>query len=429
MTAATRDTATTAKPGRWAILSMIFTGMMINYLDRAALSVAMPFIARDFELDTIATGYVLSAFFIGYALFNVLGGYFADRYGARSVFSWSMLLWSAFCSLTAVTSGFWSLAIVRTLFGMGEGPISTTANNSISEWFPAERRALAIGISQAGSPLGGALAGPVVGLLALTVGWRLAFVLIGAVGLFWIAGWVLLNRRLEGRPVARAAEQRPQPFLGQFAAVVRTRGVVPLALSLFCYNYLLFFFLTWFPTYLVEARGLSIASMAFVSMLPWLTGAAGYVLGGAFTDALVARTGRPVASRRRILMACIFVAAVAIGTTNLVETRSAAVALMTVAVASLMLAGPSYWALIQDFSPPSQIGSAGGLMHGTGNLAGILAPVVTGYAVALAGSWTGAFLIAGGLGLLGVLLIAFGIRGEKHPGPPAAKQREAACIS
>lgn len=213
---------------------MIFVAMMINYLDRSALSVAMPFIARDFELDSIETGYVLSAFFVGYAAFKVLGGYFADKFGARAVFSWSMLVWSGFCALTALTTGFWSLAIVRALFGTGEGPISTTANKSISEWFPASRRMLAIGISQAGSPFGGALAGPVAGLLPLSFGWRTAFVIIGAIGLVWLAGWVALNRRLEGRAAAPEVHQRPQDIADQFRAVVRTRGVVPLALSLFC---------------------------------------------------------------------------------------------------------------------------------------------------------------------------------------------------
>ena len=149
---------------------MLFGGGMINYMDRSALSIAAPLIMRDLRLDTVQLGFIFSSFFAGYALFNFLGGYASDVFGPKRVFTVAMTLWSVFCGLTAAAVGFTSLFVVRVLFGFGEGPFSAAANKMVSNWFPRREIASAIGVANAGTPLGGALAGPIAGWIAFTYG-------------------------------------------------------------------------------------------------------------------------------------------------------------------------------------------------------------------------------------------------------------------
>ncbi len=178
------------KKYRWYVLAMLFVASFINYVDRAALSIAAPFITAEFQLNAADMGMIFSSFFIGYALFNFIGGYFADVYGTKKTFGIAMSAWSIFSGLTIGAFSFTSLFIVRVLFGMGEGPVSSGTNKMINNWFPAKERARAVGISIAGMPLGAALAGPVVGFIALSYGWRASFIILTIVGIIWTICWL-----------------------------------------------------------------------------------------------------------------------------------------------------------------------------------------------------------------------------------------------
>lgn len=414
---------------RWTILVLLTLAMMINYMDRAALSIAMPFITRDFQLTPSEKGMIFSIFFIGYAAFNFVGGYLADRYGPRSVFAWSMMVWSLLCGATAGVFNFWSLLLVRVLFGLGEGPVSAVANKAIANWFPVQERARAIGFCQAGGPLGGALAGPVVGLLALWLGWRIAFVIIAAVGIVWAVAWYRMARDLPaessrvnhaernlitvGRSRAQAdAADAPASLL----SIIGQREVIVTGGALFCYNYILFFFMTWFPSYLIEARGVSLRDMSFFSALPWLMGALGFLAGGWLIDMLYRVTGRLLFSRKVVLVCSLLTSSLCIAAVGQVDDTIAIVGIMTVAIGALMLAGPGFWALLQDSVPPARIGTAGGFMHMLSNLSGIIAPVATGFIIQSAQTYAGGFVLAAALGLLGAVVILVFI----HQRPPSS---------
>ena len=155
-------------------MGLLFLGGMINYLDRAALSVAAPFLTKDLALSPAQLGVVFSVFFFGYAAFCFVGGYASDRFGARNVFAVAAVVWSLFCGLTASVFSFTSLLVVRVIFGMGEGPYGSATNKLVSNWFPRRQQATAVGWANAGTPLGGALAGPIVGFIALAWGWRVS---------------------------------------------------------------------------------------------------------------------------------------------------------------------------------------------------------------------------------------------------------------
>lgn len=408
---------------RRTILVMLTSAMVINYMDRSALAVALPFITEDFHLTDVQKGLILSSFSIGYALFNFLGGVLSDKFGSTKVMVVSMVFWSAMCGLTAGAFSFWSLLVLRVLFGAGEGPISTTANKVVNNWFPLKERARAVGVNQAGGPLGGALSGPVVGILAVTFGWRVAFVVIALIGLTWAWIWMLVatdkpsqNKHVSKEELAELDEDIPDEALADeptekvsmWRAILRP-AILATAVSLFCYNYILFFFLTWFPTYLVDAQGISLANMSIVTALPWVVGAAGYLSGGFLIDYIFRRTGKQFFSRKVVLVTCLTMSAILVGVTGTATSASSAVTMMTLAVGFLMLAAPAYWTLIQDAAPKEYVGSAGGLMHGLANISGIVGPTVTGFIVA-GGGFAGAFTLAGVLGVVGAAVILVFVR-------------------
>jgi ACS family hexuronate transporter-like MFS transporter len=419
---------------RGVVLILLFLAMIINYVDRAALSIAMPFITQEYHLTPTEKGMIFSSFFVGYALFCFIGGYLADRFGPKKVMTCAMSFWSVLCGLTALAFNFWSLLIVRALFGVGEGPVSTTANKAVNNWFPIRERARAIGINQAGGPLGGALAGPIVGFLALWAGWRVAFVVIAVMGLIWAVAWARLvtatpaeHPRVAPDELAAIEEGRDAPVSAlpsertPLLKVILQRSVLATGISLFCYNYILFFFMTWFPSYLIDAKGIDLKSMSIVTALPWLVGALGYMGGGVLIDYIYKRTGRQLFSRKVVLVTCLLIASLCIGITGQVESVTAVVSVMTVAIGFLMLTAPAYWSLIQDSVPSHQVGTAGGFMHGLANLSGIVAPTVTGFIIQSSGTYVSGFVLAGVLGAVGAMIVAlFVVAGRAGPEPVLA---------
>ncbi|MEK6421233.1 MAG: MFS transporter [Burkholderia gladioli] len=418
---------------RTTILTMLLLATVINYIDRSALSIAMPFITRDFHLSASEKGIIFGAFSVGYALFNFLGGYFSDRFGGRRVLGVSMTFWSLACGLTALVSGFWSMLVVRIAFGAGEGPNAATANKVVNTWFPLGERATAAGIGQSGGPIGGALAGPIVGFLALSFGWRAAFIVMAVLGLLWVIVWRRVATEMPAQHPRVSREELAHIEDGQEAApapaarrvsireVITTRAVVTTGISLFCYNYILFFFITWFPSYLVDAKGISLKDMSLVSSLPWITGAIGFFSGGFIVDAIYRRTGRRMFSRKVVLVTSLVIAASCTALTGLVDDAATAVAVMTVAIGLLMLAGPAYWAIIQDSVPRHQVGTASGFMHGLANCSGIVGPAITGVLIDKTGSFLSAFVLAGTVGLIGTLILAAFVSGrDSQPEPTPA---------
>ncbi|KLU25251.1 hexuronate transporter [Caballeronia mineralivorans PML1(12)] len=418
---------------RTTILMMLLLATVINYIDRSALSIAMPFITRDFHLTAGEKGMIFGAFSIGYAVFNFLGGYLSDRFGGRSVLSVSMTGWSIACGLTAAVSGFWSMLLIRVAFGMGEGPNAATANKVVNTWFPIDERATAAGVGQAGGPIGGALAGPVVGFLALAFGWRAAFIVMAVLGITWAIAWRLLSTETPAQHPKVSREELAHIEAGQEAVtapsggkvsireVITTRAVLTTGISLFCYNYILFFFISWFPSYLVDAKNISLKDMSLVSSLPWITGAIGFLSGGFLVDAIYRRTGKRMFSRKVVLVTSLLIAASCIVLTGFVDAVSTAVGVMTIAIGLLMLAAPAYWAIIQDSVPRHQVGTASGFMHGLANCSGIVGPAITGFLIQSTGSFVSAFVLAGVVGLIGSLILACFVDGtDRMPEPTPA---------
>ena len=419
---------------RWFIIILLFIGGGISYLDRAALSIAAPMIAHDLALDPARLGIVFSSFFFGYALFCFVGGYASDKIGPKNVFSIAMSVWSVFCGLTAAATGIVSLLIIRVIFGMGEGPFSSTASKLVSNWFPRHEQASAVGLANAGQPLGAALAGPVVGFIAVAAGWRISFVVIAAVGLIWTVAWLIcatdrpsLHRWLAAAEKREAAQVVPDPAASAetalpLSAYLRRPAILATAFAFFGYAYILYFFLSWFPTYLATVQHLSIQRMGVVNAIPWLIGFIGLASGGFVGDAIYRRTGDALFARKLILVGSLAIAAVCVAVAGLVTSIFAVVALMAVSVFFMYLTGNTYFAIILDTVPPARVGGVGGVVHLIANLAGIVAPSATGFLIEGTGSFTSAFVLTGAIAICGALSVAVLVRQDRpEPLPGAAR--------
>ncbi len=409
------------KKYRHIVLVMLFFAAFINYIDRAALSIAAPYISKEFNLNAADMGLIFSSFFVGYALFNFVGGYLADRFGPRKTFGTAMSIWSIFGGLTALTFNFSSLYIVRVLFGFGEGPIGSANNKTINSWFPVGERARAVGISTGGMSFGAALAGPIVGFMAIHWGWKTPFVVLMALGLVWTYFWFKLVSDHPRNHSNVSKEELREIEEGQItASVISSKAsllyflkqptILGTAIAFFASNYILYFFLTWFPSYLVMAHGLSLKDMAIVSAIPWLVGFIGQVGGGFVSDFVYRKTGNLMFSRKIVIVVSLIFAAIGVSLGGLTHSATSAVALMSITIFFMYLTTANYWAIIQDTVRGENVGAVGGFVHLLSNLAGIIGPVVTGFLVLHTNNFVVAFLLAGALAIVGALAVTLGVK-------------------
>ncbi|MGS0897222.1 MFS transporter [Burkholderia stagnalis] len=413
----------------WFIVLMLFIAGAISYMDRAALSIAAPLITKELGLDPAQLGIVFSAFFVGYSLFCFIGGYASDRFGAKRVLVASMSLWSIFCGLTAGVFSVTSLLVVRVVFGAGEGPYATCTNKILNGWFEHKRQTTAVGFANAGQQFGGAIAGPIVGVLALHYGWRVSFVVIAVLGLIWVAVWAA---KVTDRPGENDVESRNPEIAARHDALIASRGqpeapVTPLgtylrnpqilatSFAFFGYAYILYFFLSWFPSYLTMERHLSLASMSFVSVIPWAFGVLGVALGGWVSDLLFRLTGNALLARKLVIVISLLVSAVCVAIAGNADTVNVAVAMMAITVFFMNMTLGVYWGIIIDIVEPARMGGVGGFMHFVANTAGILAPAITGFLVQWTKLFQSAFVLSGGVALAGALAVAFFVRSKPRP--------------
>ena len=419
---------------RWTLVLLLFLVYMINYLDRVALSITVPMIEQDLLLNAEQFGIIFGSFFFGYAIFNFVGGLAVDRFGPTLVMGLAVGLWSIFCGMTAFANGFYSMLILRVLFGMAEGPICASANKMINGWFPKKQAATAMGLLSAGSPLGGAVAGPIVGYLALAFGWRPAFLIICSVGIVWMLVWFFIaadspekSKRVSEEERAlvnaqKAAAHHPEEALSADAHglgyYLKQPIILATAFAFFCYNYILFFFLSWFPAYLVQAHGLNIKEMSLTTVIPWIVGFVGLALGGYISDKIFNLTGKLLLSRKIVLVVSLLAAAACVALAGTVSSVMPAVLLMSVSIFFLYITGAIYWAIIQDVVHASRVGGASGFIHLVGSVSGIVGPIVTGYIVQHTGKFDSAFILAGGIAALGALLVLLVVRAPRPLAQP-----------
>jgi ACS family D-galactonate transporter-like MFS transporter len=294
---------------RWAVAVFCAVGLAINYIDRSAISVSLPFMTQDFSLTPTEKGLILSAFSWSYALMQIPAGRLIDRFGERVMFGASVLVWSVFTAATAGVSSFGALLALRLGLGVGEAGAYPAAAKTVSHWFPLRLRGRATSVYDSGARIGSAAATPIIALIIGLFGWRAAFLFAGALGILWAIGWWAWYRRPEFKSAVNDAELaiiheshreqsannlHPDAKPMRIAELFKQRTVWGMMLGFFCLNFMITFFLTWFPSYLVEERGFNLLKLGAFGMIPPLAAILGSWAGGLVGDYLRAArsTGR-----------------------------------------------------------------------------------------------------------------------------------------
>jgi sugar phosphate permease len=399
---------------RYYVLLLGFVVAFVMYLDRACVGTATPMIMREFGLDKIAMGWSTSAFNWMYALFQVPGGWLADRFGSRVVLAAAIAWWSAFTAATGISSSAISLAATRGMFGMGEAAAWPAASRALLRWVATENRAFGQGFQHSGSRLGAAIAPALVVFLMARAGWRAVFYSFGACGILVAIAWYLYYRDLPGEHRGVNAEELRMLGGGSAKLQRAQKGPVPwrrilhspdlwcLSVLYFCYGWVLWIYLQWLPTYLVEVRHFQPIKMGLGASLPLLAATVTNVAGGWISDKLARLWGDLRRGRVVVSVVGFAIAGVAILPGVLARDAATGLACLTIAMAGLELTVAVSWALCLDIAGDFS-GSVTGVMNTLGNLGGAISAVMVGYLATLFG-WTVPFLVASGLCAVAALL-------------------------
>jgi ACS family D-galactonate transporter-like MFS transporter len=399
------------------IIWVAFAGLTINYLDRASLSVALPFMGEDFHMSATQQGLVFAAFFWAYDLCQLAAGWYVDKVGPRRSFFLAAIWWSIFTAATAFARGFWSLITLRFLLGAGESPAPSTAAKVVATWFPKQERGFATSIWDSGSRVGAVVALPIVtGIIAL-LHWHAVFVVIGAIGVIWALVWWRIYRDPHQHPKAnkeeiayleeggaRTAEtDTPDAQKIPWRSLFRYRTVLSMMFGFFCLNSVIYFFITFFPSYLVAERNFDLLKLGFFGAIPGLFAVLAGWTGGLLADRAI-RQGKSVTRVRKTVIVGGLSGGSLIMFAALVPEAWMALTLLSLSYGSLTIAGSGIWSLPADVAPSSKhVGSIGGLQNFASNFAGIITPIVIGTLVDSTGSFVAPLLLIGTIALIGAL--------------------------
>ena len=418
---------TTMPRMRWTMMFMGCAAMTINYVDRANLAVAAPFISEELGIDAAVMGVILGAFFWTYASFQLPFGWFADKVGAKIALAVAVTWWSIATVLTAIANGVASLIGYRLLLGMGEAGAYPSGTKINIAWFPRSERAIAASIFDSGSRIGAALSLPLVAWIIGSFGWRMSFVITGLMGIVWVAIWMAYYRDPENHPrvtpeqlAALQAERGTAPagVKVSWGSLFGYRTVWGMMIGFFCLNFVIYFFITWFPTYLIQARGFSLAQLGTLGLLPGLFAIPCGWLGGFTSDALYRRGWSLTAARKTCLVGGMLTSSV-ITLSVFAPNAYVALAFFAIAYGALAFTAASIWSLPADVAPsPAHVASIGGIQNFASNLAGVVTTTFTGLMLTITGgSFVIPLIVAGGFCVLGAVVYLFMV-GEIAPLKP-----------
>lgn len=418
----TAAAASGARPSRRriGILALLAVGTMINYLDRTVLGIAAPQLTAELGIDAAMMGIVFSAFAWTYALAQIPGGIFLDRFGNKVTYFLALTLWSLFTLFHGLAVGLKTLLLCRFGLGVSEAPCFPVNSRVVSAWFPQQERAKATAIYTVGEYLGLACFAPLLFWIMGSFGWRALFISVGAAGVMFALVWWRCYREphedkhlnqlerehiVNGGGMSTGAEQHTAfswPLIRQLLA---KRQILGASIGQFAGNTVLVFFLTWFPTYLATERHMPWIKVGFFAIMPFLAAAGGVMFGGWVSDKLLKATGSANLGRKLPIIAGLLMASTIISA-NWLTSDLAVILVMSFAFFGQGMVGQG-WTLISDIAPKGLGGLTGGLFNFCANLAGILTPLIIGFIVAASGNFFYALIYIGGAALLGVAAYVF----------------------
>ncbi len=404
---------------RYLIMVMLFITVVINYLDRSNLSIAAPALKDEFGLDTVHEGLILSAFGWTYAAMQIPGGWLVDRVSPRVLYAAALILWSAATFFMGFAGSFVILFVLRLAVGALEAPAYPINNRVVTTWFPEKERATAIAFYTSGQFVGLAFLTPVLAWLQHHFGWHMVFVSTGLVGIVWGVLWFLVYREPRQFKGANAAEieliqqgggvvdlekrvtEKKAPFRwNDLGLVMSKRKLWGVYLGQFCLTSTLWFFLTWFPTYLVKYRGMDFIKSGFLASVPFLAAFVGVLCSGVLSDFLVRRGASVGLARTLPIILGLLISTAMIGA-NFTDSTPWVIFFLAVAFFGNGLASIT-WSLVSTLAPVRLLGLTSGVFNFVGNLSSICTPIVIGLLVSK-DSFAPAIVYVSSLALLGAL--------------------------
>ncbi|EAA5258743.1 MFS transporter [Salmonella enterica subsp. enterica] len=411
---------TTASPlklsrRRWGIILILLLAAVVNYLDRANLSIANTTIAREFGFSGTEMGLLLSAFLWPYALANLPAGWLVDRFGAKKMFSSALTLWSVVTFLMGFVNGYSFFYGLRILLGVAESPFFTAGIKVTQGWFAEKERGLPTSIINTGSLIANALAPPLLTVLLLCIGWRGMFICVGLMGIPLILAWLRFYRDPDAREAMLihtgkmvVTETGAAPV--SWGELFRNKTTWSMIAGNFCIMFTIWVYLTWLPGYLETSLGFSLKQTGLIASIPFFAGILGVLCGGMISDRLIRKGVSAVTSRKVPIVAGAALAACFVMPIPFVSHSGTAITLLTLGYFCSQMPSGVIWALAADMAPKEQVASLGAIQNFGGFLGAALAPVITGIILDATGHFTNVFILGGCLLLLGACSYGFFVR-------------------
>jgi MFS family permease len=390
----------------------------ITYLDRVNVSTAAEGFRGEFNLSNTQIGFVFSAFAYPYLIFQIIGGWVSDRFGARRTLIACGIVWASATVMTGMAGGLISLVVARVLLGFGEGATFPAATSAMSRWVAPDKRGFAQGITHAAARIGNAAAPAAVIFIMTKWGWRQSFYVCAVISFIWVAlwAWVYTERpkdhpritpeELAVLPQAQTKKKKPLAWGALF------KRMAPVTIVYFCYGWTLWLFLSWIPQYFLQRHNLNLKDTALFASSVFFAGVVGDTLGGIISDRILRRTGNLKRARSWMVSVCMLLTLVTLF--PLMFTQSLMISLLCLSLGFFfaeLTIGPM-WAIPMDIAP-NHSGTASGMMNTGSAAAAILSPVVAGYLIDRTGNWELPFLCS--IVLMGLgLLLAFWMQPDKR---------------
>jgi len=391
-----------------AVLFLLCMMYLITYVDRVNISTAAGAMRGELHLNNTQLGFAFSAFAYPYAVFQIIGGWVGDRFGARRTLFASGLIWASATILTGLADGFRSLVLCRLLLGFGEGATFPSATRAMQSWIKPDNRGFAQGITHSFARFGNAVTPPLVAALIMALSWRGSFVVLGAVSLVWVSVWVWYFRddpkdhpaitweELAALP-PRKPDPRPQIPWWRLAG-----RMWPVTFTYFCYGWALWLYLSWIPQFFLNNFRLDIKQSAIFAAGVFLAGVVGDTCGGVLSDSIFRRTKRVRLARLSVIIIGFVGALVSLLPMMYVtDINLVAISLSAGFFFAELIIGPM-WSITMDIAPKHS-GTAAGMMNTGSAVAAIISHPVAGYIIDRTGNWVMPFRVTIGLLALGAL--------------------------
>lgn len=401
---------------RWVIASLIFIITLVNFIDRSAISFVIDPLKKEFNFTDTQFGMILSAFGLGYVLLTVFGGWLVDVWGTRLVWPLAAVAWSLCVAFLGFASGFWSFIWLRFMLGVAEGPHFPAMSSSISNWLSPNERARALSLGLVAIPLSSVVGAPLTSYLVADYGWRAMFFIISSVGVLWAGLWYWLytNRPEDSSYVSeaevkhinagkhRANAQHDETVDWRF--LISHPVLIANNIAYFAFGYMLFFATLWLPGYFLHQHGLDLKSVGWYLTIPWLVGAIFLKAGGVLSDWLYQKTGSGRIARSHLIWISQLLAAVCFVLLSFTNSLGMSIFFLSLGLGFGLMPQPAFFSINIDIAK-ERAGSSQGITSSCLSLAGIVAPVLTGWLLDQTGNYQGAFLLLAAITGIAVITV------------------------